>query len=261
MVNWNVQWATPRSRRIGEILRRIDLHSPEVVCLTETNDRLLSRDGHVICSRPDYGYPLKKGRRKNVLWSREPWNRIDDLGIESMPPGRFVSGVTQTSLGAVTVIGICIPWFGCRTEARRGPERRERWEDHELYLACLTEYLGGVVTEPLIVMGDFNQVIGPGSRAPAKLQAALRAAFPPGMTIVTSELALEGRKSIDHVVLSDDLAAESVDAVSNEHDGRRLSDHFGVVVDVLARGWGSALPALEPTVSTPIQGSWRMIWQ
>ena len=238
VVNWNVQWATPRSRRSGEILRRIDLPSPEVVCLTETDDRLLSRGGHTISSRPDYGYPITKGRRKNVLWSREPWERVDDLGIESMPPGRFVSGVTQTSLGAVTVIGICIPWFGCRTEARRGPERKERWEDHEQYLACLTEHQGRVVAKRLIVMGDFNQIVGPGSRAPAKLQVALRAAFPPGMTIVTSELAFQGRKSIDHVVLSADLAAESVDTIGNDHDSRRLSDHFGVTVDVSARRAG-----------------------
>ena len=238
MVNWNVQWATPRSRRNGEILRRIDQSAPEVVCLTETDDRLLSRGGHTISSRPDYGYPLTEGRRKIVLWSGEPWERIDDLGIESMPPGRFVSGVTQTSLGAVTVVGICIPWFGCRTEARRGPERKSRWEDHEQYLGCLTDYLGRVVAKRLIVMGDFNQIIGPGSRAPAKLQASLRAAFPSGMTIVTSDLAFQGRKSIDHVVLSDDLAAESVDAVSNDHDGRRLSDHFGVSVDVSARRFG-----------------------
>ena len=238
MVNWNVQWATPRSRRSGEILRRIDLPSPEVVCLTETDDRLLSRGGHTICSRPDYGYPITGGRRKIMLWSREPWEEVDDLGIESMPPGRFVSGVTQTSLGVVTVIGICIPWFDCRTEARRGAERKARWEDHEQSLACLTEHLGRVVAKRLIVMGDFNQIIGQGSRAPVRLQAVLRAAFPPGMTIVTSELALEGRKNIDHVVLSDDLAAESVDAVSNEHDGRRLSDHFGVVADVSAQRFG-----------------------
>ena len=238
VVNWNVQWATPRSRRTGEILRRIDLRAPEVVCLTETNDRLLSRDGHVICSRPDYGYPLKKGRRKIVLWSREPWEEVDDLGIESMPPGRFVSGVTQTSLGAVAVLGICIPWFGCRTEARRGPERKARWEDHESYLAGLAEVLPRYAAERLVVMGDFNQIIGQGIRAPVRLQAALRAAFPSGMTIVTSELAFEGRKSIDQVVLSDDLAAESVDAISNDHDGSRLSDHFGVVVDVSARGVG-----------------------
>ena len=37
LVNWNVEWATPGSRRTTEILRRIDRHSPEVVCLTEAH--------------------------------------------------------------------------------------------------------------------------------------------------------------------------------------------------------------------------------
>lgn len=238
VVNWNVQWATPRSRRTGEILRRIDLHAPEVVCLSETDYRLLTRDGHTICSRDDYGYPHAGNRRKTMLWSREPWEEVDDLGMESMPPGRFISGVTQTSLGEVRIIGICIPWFGSRTEARRGPERRERWEDHGLSLACLTEYLGHVSTERLIVIGDFNQIIGKGARAPVRLRAALDAAFPPGMTIVTSELAYQGRKSIDHVALSDDLAAESVGVIDNFDGVRRLSDHFGVMVEVSARGVG-----------------------
>ena len=235
VVNWNVAWATPRSRRSGEILRRIDLRAPEIVCLTETDCGLLAGDGHIIRSRPDYGYRRIKGRRKIALWAREPWECVDDLGGEAMTPGRFVSGVTRTSLGPVTVVGICIPWFGSRTEARRGPERRERWEDHELYLACLTEYMARVRTERLIVLGDFNQVIGKGSRAPVRLRAALAAAFPPGMTIVTSELAYRGRKSIDHVVLSDDLAAESVEAIGNFHGEQRLSDHFGVAVDLDAR--------------------------
>ena len=29
-----------------------------------------------------------------MLWSREPWEHVDDVGIDSMPPGRFVPGVT-----------------------------------------------------------------------------------------------------------------------------------------------------------------------
>ena len=119
LVNWNVEWATPGSQRTPEILSRVYEHDPQVVCLTETDDGLLSQDGHTICSQCDYGYPIKKGRRKVMLWSREPWKQVDNVGIDSMPPGRFVSGVTQTSVGEVTVIGICIPWFGSRTEAKR----------------------------------------------------------------------------------------------------------------------------------------------
>ena len=124
VLTWNVEWATLGSPRTAEILRRIEHHSPEVVCLTETNDELLSQTGHCIVSRPDYGYPIKAGRRKVMLWSREPWEQVDDLGVDSMPPGRFVSGVTRTSLGEIRVVGVCIPWFGSRIEpqARAGTQ-------------------------------------------------------------------------------------------------------------------------------------------
>ena len=152
-----------------------------------------------------------------------------------MPTGRFVSGVTQTSVGEVAVIGVCIPWSGSRTEARRGNERRRRWQDHEQYLAGLTEVLERVEAKRLIVMGDFNQVIGPGGRARRELRLALQEAFAPNLRIVTSDLVFQGRKSIDHIALSADWAVDSVDAISNVHDDRKLSDHFGVAADVSVR--------------------------
>ena len=200
--------------------------------LTETHDELLSQGGHTICSRADYGYGLKKNRRKVLLWSKEPWHQIDDLGIDSLPPGRFVSGITQTSVGEVAVIGVCIPWFGSRTEARRGAERRRRWEDHEQYLAGLSEVLEQADAKCLIVMGDFNQAIGQGSRAPRALQLALHEAFSPNLRIVTADLVFQGRKSIDHIALSADWAVDSLAAISNIQEDRKLSDHFGVAADV-----------------------------
>ncbi len=235
LVNWNVEWASPRSPRRAEILRRIEEQRPEVVCLTETHDGLLSQPGHTISSQPDYGYPIKPHRRKVVLWSREPWEQVDDLGAESMPPGRFVSGVTRTSLGEVTVVGICIPWHASRTEARRRSERKKRWEDHCRYLAGLTENLEQTTAERLIVTGDFNQVIGAGSRAPRELRSALEKAFDQRLTIVTSALAFKGRKAIDHIAFSDDLAFQSLGAISNVDEDRKLSDHFGVVADITER--------------------------
>ena len=117
LVNWNVQWATPRSPRTPEILRRINRHAAEVVCLTETHPGLLSREGYAICSQADSGYGIREGRRKVVLWSMQPWERVDDLGVGSLPPGRFVSGVTRTSLGELTVVGSAFPGSG------RGPRR------------------------------------------------------------------------------------------------------------------------------------------
>ena len=231
-VTWNVEWATPRSWRTTEILSRIDRHAPEIVCLTETDIGLLSKRGYTICSQPDAGYGIKMGRRKVILWSREPWDEVDDVGLDSMPPGRFVAGVTQTSLGKVTVIGVCIPWFGSRTEARRKAKRKMRWEDHEQYLVGLTEFLGRVPAKRMIVMGDFNQAIGTSGRARPELRLALKKAFPASMKIATSELAFQGSKSIDHIALSDDWVVGSLDVISNIYEERKLSDHFGVVADL-----------------------------
>ena len=235
IVNWNVEFATPRSWRTPEVFRRIDGCDPEIVCLTETHDALLSQGGHAICSQADYGYGIQKNRRKVLLWSKEPWHRVDDLGVDSMPPGRFVSGVTQTSVGEVAVIGICIPWFGSRTEARRGAERRRRWEDHEEYLAGLSEVLERVDARRLIIMGDFNQAIGQGSRAPRALRLALQEAFNPDLRIVTADLVFQGRKCIDHIALSGDWAVDSLATISNVHEDRKLSDHFGVAAGVSVR--------------------------
>ena len=189
----------------------------------------------MICSQADSGYKVVENRRKVVLWSREPWSEVDDVGLESLPPGRFVSGVTQTSLGEVTVIGICIPWFGSRTEARRGAARRRPWEDHEQFLVGLTEILEREEKKRLIVIGDFNQSLGQGSRAPTQLRFALENAFSPSMQIATAGLSFQGRRSIDHVALSADWAVGSLNVISNVHNRTELSDHFGVVADVSVR--------------------------
>ena len=232
VLTWNVEWAVPGSLRGNAVLSGLESLAPEVICLTESKDALLAGCGFTISAAEDYGYPIKPGRRKVLLWSRQPWTQVEDLGAEPWTIGRYISGVTQTSLGEVRVIGACIPWWGCRTEARRGPDRRARWQDHEEYIAGLTALLRGIDAWRLVVMGDFNQVIGQGARAPVPLRTALHAAFHPRIPIATADVAFEGRKSIDHIALSPDLQAESLDVIGNYRDGKRLSDHFGVVATV-----------------------------
>ncbi len=243
LVNWNVEWATPRSRKSAEIIRRIELQDPEIVCLTETDVGLLSGSGHVISSQEDYGYRLKRGRRKVVLWSRRPWMKVDDLGASSLPPGRFVSGMTETSLGRVAVAGICIPWSGSRV--KWAAEKRRRWEDHREYLEGLGGVLESISTRPLIVVGDFNQRIGQGRAVPDDLRTALQKAMPPGMTIATSGLGLRGLRSIDHIAISDELAAESTGLIDNIDGQRELSDHFGVYAHLSAKGRTRAPEAVD----------------
>lgn len=232
VVTWNVEWAGPRSGKAPEIRDRINSHTPEIICLTEANIHLLAEPGHIICSQPDAGYGVNLKRRKVILWSQEPWEEIDDRGIDSMPPGRFITGATQTSLGRVTVVGVCIPWFGSRTEARRGAERKARWQDHEQYLTGLTKILRQSPSERLIVMGDFNQKIGHDSRAPRDLKSALQKAFYPALTIATADISFQGHRSIDHIAVSRDWSVDSLEVISNIHEGKKLSDHFGLAANL-----------------------------
>lgn len=233
LVNWNVEWATPRSKRSPEILNRIEQHKPEIVCLTETHVGLLSQGGHVSCSRADYGYKVREERRKVLLWSREPWEDVDYVGSDTMPPGRYVSGVTQTSEGPMTVMGVCIPWADSRV--RGTAVKRKRWEDHLQYLGGLSEVLDRTSHERLILVGDFNQRIQENGWVPKDVQTALHSTVASRMTIATAGLDFQGRESIDHVALGGNLAAEYLGVISNYDGEHRLSDHFGVVAGLFAR--------------------------
>lgn len=234
IVNWNVEWASPRSSRRGEIIRRIALLSPEIICLTETDIRLLADSGHTTYSQPDQVQTIDT-RRKVLLWSREPWRQVDDAGAHALPPGRYVSAVTCTSLGDVTVIGVCIPWHGSRTRYVQDGVKRKAWEDHRQFLALLPELLEPMRHQRLIMVGDFNQQFGQRGYAPGYVRDALKSALPAWLTVATSVLGFRGRRTIDHIALSEDLSAESLGTIDNVHGGRKLSDHFGVFAQVAAR--------------------------
>ena len=236
LLNWNVEWAAAKWKA-AELQRRIGQHAADIVCLTETDTARLAlpQDGHSICGQDNWGQPFRKGRerrRKVLLWSRAPWEDVDDVGNESLPPGRFVSGVTQTGVGEVTVIGVCIPW----SRSGVGPRwNRKMWQDHEEYLDSLAELLKRAPRARLVVVGDFNQRIGQRSSTPLRLRAALQSALGPNLSIATAGLGLQGRRTIDHIALSEDLTAEFLGVISNVHQDGNLSDHFGVVADLSVR--------------------------
>ena len=226
LVNWNVNRAGPWSKdaRGVEIVNRIKQHSPEIVCLTETHPKLLEGPNKISAG-------IGESLRKVLLWSREPWEHVDEIGDDRMPPGRFISGVTRTSVGEVTVVGLCIPWEGSQCGARNSGKRRKPWEDHELYLEHLAGVLARAPSERLVVMGDFNQKIGRFARPRSRRAVLLERAIPPHVRVATSALEYRG---IDHIALSTDLAVEC-DVIRGK---RELSDpgRFGIVADVFVRG-------------------------
>src|SRR5690606_14993121 len=123
------------SRAGGLILEMIQGAQPDLVCLTECHrDFLGDASWHLIAADADHGYPVVPGRTKVGLWSRQPWTEVT-TDLEGAPPGRFVSGLTDTPLGRVRVLGVCGPWEAAHVSA--GRRDRTRWQDHIAFLGAL----------------------------------------------------------------------------------------------------------------------------
>jgi hypothetical protein len=85
--------------------------APDLVCLTEGETGLMPPGGGTIFPEPCHDYGLRRpGHRKVLLWSRSAWRDVDIVGDPGLPGGRFVAGTTETPVGAVRVVGVCVPW-------------------------------------------------------------------------------------------------------------------------------------------------------
>lgn len=238
LVTWNLEWATAVSPRGKKLERRLLAQAPDVAVLTETVVDFMAvtpkgepdKPSHTICSEPR---PLFKGaprRRKVVVWSRNPWREVDADGRGTLTDGRFVRGVTETPIGPVEVWGVCIPWPD--SHVRSGTCDKKRWEDHLDYLRDLGRLLRAEPKQaPRVVAGDFNQRI-PRKRNPKYAYDALIEAFAPLTLATTGDLGPEARQTIDHVAHTSDLSASPVTVLSEIDGDRRLSDHFGVGVEL-----------------------------
>lgn len=229
MLLWNIEFRRRRSPH-GQLLRSIiDEHSPDLICITEGHTDFLD-DEHTITSEVDYGYPLKPGRRKVLLWSRSPWREVDTIGSDTMPPGRFVAGTTDTSIGPLRVLGVCIPWADAHVTS--GRRDRRKWEDHALYLDGLATIVAREEHRARTVMlGDYNQRV-PRKREPLAIAQALEQTLGGHLHLATAGIIPEvERASIDHLAHTSDLEAVQVHGLSNRTaDGEELTDHIGLMV-------------------------------
>lgn len=152
---WNVDWAPPTSGRGRFFAQRLGELGNHVICITEGHAGNFPDGGHVITSEADYGYPIKAGGHKILLWSLNPWRDADTLGSPLLPGGRFVAATTDTPRGAVRFVGICIPWRAAHVS--NGHRNRKMWEDHLTYLQHLPPLLQSNRSMPTVLLGDFNQ--------------------------------------------------------------------------------------------------------
>lgn len=228
-VVWNTQWAVPGTKRGLLLSELIQQQQPDLICLTEAQAGLLPRDGYVIESSPDYGYPLKPGRRKVILWSKHPWSEVSLHEDLDFPSGRIISGITQ----GVRVLGVCIPWSAAHVSS--GRKDRKNWEDHLLYLDALKQLLTELDEQiPLAIMGDFNQRL-PRSLQPKYAYEKLNDVLTAGLTVHTSgNPGPDGAQLIDHIATTADLQLQDLTVFDKTSaEDVRLSDHFGIAGSLL----------------------------
>ena len=224
---WNVGWAVADSERGTRVADALKAPDCDIVCVTEGCADILPPDGHAVDAGPDWGYGREEARRKVLVWSRQPWAAVD-IGISSaLPAGRLVAGVTLTALGALTVVGVCIPWRDAHV--RSGRRDRSQWQDHEAWLAGFESLPYRHAKRRTVVLGDFNQRV-PRRSQPKGVHAALLHAFE-GFSFATAG-DLEGApgRALDHIAHTPDMAPAGGIGLWPRQDrrDRRLSGHFGV---------------------------------
>ena len=220
---WNTNWAKPGTERGRCVAKRLAAPGCDLLCVTEGYAGILPAGGHVIDAGPNWGYISAEGRRKVLLWSKRPWSGVDTVGSDALPGGRFVTGTTETALGPLSVVGVCIPWRDAHV--RTGRKDRAGWQDHESWLSGFATLHWRQAREKTVVLGDFNQRI-PRRRQPVSVYRAMRDAFSGFCFATAGELAGTAEGSIDHIAHTSDLALVGDIQIWPKRGARfNLSDH------------------------------------
>jgi endonuclease/exonuclease/phosphatase family metal-dependent hydrolase len=221
---WNAEWATLKTKAGPRIAETISQINSDIFVLTEGSRDLLPSYGEVVDGGTNWGYQLRDSQHRKVLvWSKNPWRDIDQVGSTDLPPGRFVAGTTSTELGDIRVFGVCIPWQSAHTNT--GNKNRKNWQDHETYL----DHLKPLIIDcklPLVVAGDFNQRI-PKGRQPQRVFDSLMKTFE---KLTISTLQSQSPALIDHIAHTKNFRATELEIVSDADHIGKLSDHRGAVI-------------------------------
>lgn len=230
---WNIAWKRPTHRPGKTMMEMLLAHGPELLCIAEGHTNSLRGGWHGIWSAADYGYiPKAPTQRKIALWSRNPWENVDSFGSADLPPGRYVSGVTSTSLGKVRVVGICIPWFAAHSGSGRND--RQPWQDHITFLQGLGPILAALPTDlPVLLLGDFNQRIPKGSRTRQDAHDLLLSVLGERFSVWTAgSISPLEKRPVCHICGTEELTCDSILGLSRMNGAREMSDHDGLVATI-----------------------------
>ena len=194
-----------------------------MIAVSETRTDFATHDGFTVYAQKPNGR-FADNERKILIWSKNPWSEVDDLGDIGLPTGRFISGVTKTPIGEIRVVGVCIPYH--MADVVYGTKDKKPWEQHITFLKFLPSILQRY-TRPVLIAGDFNQRI-PRAKYGNKIAAEeIKNAFKDYEIITQGTIGNLSRAGIDHIAIDNQLKATHVWGWSNLINDKKLSDHDG----------------------------------
>ncbi|WP_406680584.1 endonuclease/exonuclease/phosphatase family protein [Hyphomonas sp. FCG-A18] len=236
IINWNIERHGPGSWQAASLTGDIAVLKPDLVCLTEAWKQTLSQlDGYSV-SAPGAAWSAQDpDERKVLLWSRRSWENVE-VAHELDSLGGCLTGLTTIGPDKVRIVGLCIPYQFASPLGQ--VSKAKQWEMHERFLCKLEPLLSKWSTErPMIVLGDFNRRM-PRSWGPKKSYELLERVFERLNIVTTGSLDNVDDRTVDHVAVSSQFNPSQVMGIPAESaDGRKRSDHFGVMVDCLYTGF------------------------
>ena len=230
-MNWSIERRKPSSWQARSLMNEIALLEPDYLCLTEAwKQSLVDFSGHVISAAGIAWSPQHPDERKVVLWSRNPWADVEPIEqLEAI--GSAITGTSEINGNVVRFVSVCIPYHFA---SPLGVEPRAKpWTAHERFLETFAPLLARwVQDEPAIVLGDFNRLV-PRSWGPKKSYEMLEDAFSGYQFATTGILDKINDRTIDHIACAGSFEVKRAYGKSAHlPDGRRRSDHFGVVAEL-----------------------------
>lgn len=238
LATWNVEYAAGAAKNAAR-LGRVRSENADIWVLTETHDELslLPTHGSVTTVQRPTG---RRGGRWTAIWSRWPL-----AGVVVDHPVRTVAALVAAPAGALLVYGTVLPWG-----ADPGPDPvnpAKGWSEMDRVLPLqLAEWRRLKATHPgvpLVVAGDLNMNLGgPHYYGTKRCRETLLAGIEDlGLACATiTERVPAGAlryPPIDHVLVPSSWSTRVASAwEGTTPQGTRLSDHSGLVVEVLARG-------------------------
>jgi len=236
VLTWNFARHAPASWQADAMVARIGEQSPDMVCLTEAHEAsLAAMPGHTLSSRGAYWSASAESERKVLAWSKAPWTDVQELTAVSAISG-VVCGITEGPLGPVRVVGVCIPYHMASPYGVE--ERAKPWSIHMAYLDALGPALHALRESgpPVLVIGDFNQRV-PSEWGVHEVRAKFDHTFAHFDIVTRGDVPAIGEPSIDHIAVTRELRAKQVVGLPRfDAEGKPLSDHFGVFVELESGG-------------------------